>query len=104
MEGPSTGYLVFFIVVIVGVVLIAGIGFILLLVTIFRKRKNETPVNTNPAVIDIPRPPAKNLKICPTCQSTYTDESLKYCLSDGALLEPVGGASDETETVIRQST
>ncbi|MGB7924783.1 MAG: hypothetical protein WCF57_16190 [Pyrinomonadaceae bacterium] len=26
------------------------------------------------------------MKRCPTCQSTYTDESLKFCLQDGAAL------------------
>ncbi|HJU52968.1 MAG TPA: nuclear transport factor 2 family protein [Pyrinomonadaceae bacterium] len=31
------------------------------------------------------------MKRCPTCQSTYTDDSLTFCLTDGAAL--VGGAA-----------
>lgn len=30
------------------------------------------------------------MKRCPTCQSTYTDESLAFCLQDGARLLPAG--------------
>jgi hypothetical protein len=29
------------------------------------------------------------MKRCPTCQSTYTDDSLDFCLQDGARLAPV---------------
>jgi hypothetical protein len=28
-----------------------------------------------------------NIKSCPTCHSTYTDATLRYCLVDGASLE-----------------
>ncbi len=39
------------------------------------------------------------MKICPTCQTKYTDDTLQYCLQDGAHLE--FGASDTSsmETV-----
>ncbi len=49
------------------------------------------------------------MKYCPSCQSTYTDESLRFCLQDGTGL--VGGDSgnyrtqelDERETVVRKN-
>jgi hypothetical protein len=33
------------------------------------------------------------VKRCPTCQSTYTDETLAFCLSDGSTLERVANTS-----------
>ncbi len=33
------------------------------------------------------------MKRCPTCQSTYTDDSLDFCLQDGARLAPVSESS-----------
>ena len=38
------------------------------------------------------------MKQCPKCRTTYTDESLKFCLADGTLLE----RTDEMETAVRQ--
>jgi hypothetical protein len=38
------------------------------------------------------------MKQCPACKTTYTDESLLYCLADGAALE-----STEEETLLRTS-
>lgn len=35
------------------------------------------------------------MKQCPTCRTTYTDDTLKFCLQDGTLL--VGAAASETE-------
>ena len=31
------------------------------------------------------------MKQCPTCRTTYTDESLRFCLADGSSLDPVPG-------------
>ena len=44
-----------------------------------------------------------NLKRCPTCHSTYTDETLRYCLVDGAALDDVLGspAAYDPATTIR---
>jgi hypothetical protein len=50
------------------------------------------------------------MKICPQCQNTYTDESLKFCLQDGTQLNSVSSTSqmptvnwnDEPQTVIRK--
>jgi hypothetical protein len=39
------------------------------------------------------------MKQCPTCRTTYTDETLRFCLADGAPLTDVG----EQATVVRQS-
>jgi len=39
------------------------------------------------------------MKQCPACKTTYTDDSLRFCLADGATLEEV---ADEQETVVRQ--
>lgn len=36
------------------------------------------------------------MKICSRCQKTYTDESLNFCLDDGAVLTQVGGANDNS--------
>ena len=38
------------------------------------------------------------MKQCPTCRTTYTDETLRYCLADGGTLVDVG---TEAETVVR---
>ena len=38
------------------------------------------------------------MKQCPTCRTTYTDETLRYCLADGGILVEVG---TEAETVAR---
>lgn len=38
------------------------------------------------------------MKQCPTCKTTYTDDSLRYCLADGGTLVEAG----EHETVLRQ--
>jgi hypothetical protein len=39
------------------------------------------------------------MKSCPQCRSTYSDDSLQYCLQDGAALVPVGTPEQEAETV-----
>jgi Domain of unknown function (DUF4440) len=38
------------------------------------------------------------MKRCPTCQKTYTDQNLSYCIDDGTPLIPV--AADEETTVV----
>lgn len=38
------------------------------------------------------------MKQCPTCRTTYTDETLRYCLADGGTLIDLGG---DVETVVR---
>lgn len=39
------------------------------------------------------------MKICPTCQQTYTDESLNFCLSDGSVLNQVNSDANSQPTV-----
>ena len=51
------------------------------------------------------------MKYCPNCQTTYADESLRFCLHDGAILQSYKSESSqmptevfgETETVVRQN-
>ena len=38
------------------------------------------------------------MKQCPTCRTTYTDETLKFCLADGSTLVDLGS---EAETFVR---
>jgi hypothetical protein len=38
------------------------------------------------------------MKQCPACKTTYTDETLRFCLADGATLTDLGG---EQQTVVR---
>jgi ketosteroid isomerase-like protein len=41
----------------------------------------------------------RRMKRCPTCQSTYTDDSLRFCLQDGATLLSMSGSSGGGPTV-----
>ncbi|MBA3805272.1 MAG: hypothetical protein H0X14_06110 [Acidobacteria bacterium] len=47
------------------------------------------------------------MKRCPTCQSTYTDESLRFCLQDGAALISISGGGptvpDQEKTLLINS-
>lgn len=38
------------------------------------------------------------MKRCPVCQSVYSDDSLRFCLQDGAALESASASSDEFKT------
>lgn len=38
------------------------------------------------------------MKQCPQCRNTYTDDTLRFCLADGTVLERI----DEQETAVRQ--
>lgn len=38
------------------------------------------------------------MKRCPTCQSVYADDSLRFCLQDGATLESASSSADEFKT------
>ena len=39
------------------------------------------------------------MKYCPNCQTTYTDDSLRFCLQDGTQLADVSGMNSEMPTV-----
>lgn len=39
------------------------------------------------------------MKICPTCKQTYADDSLNFCLSDGAILTRINADDDLPQTV-----
>ena len=38
-----------------------------------------------------------SMKQCPVCKSTYTDDSLKFCLNDGAALTAPLSSSEATQ-------
>ncbi|MGB9180303.1 MAG: hypothetical protein WCB68_13805, partial [Pyrinomonadaceae bacterium] len=38
------------------------------------------------------------MKRCPTCGSTYTDDTLRFCLQDGAVLKSVDDEADASST------
>ncbi|MGI8556047.1 MAG: hypothetical protein ACR2LT_06800, partial [Pyrinomonadaceae bacterium] len=41
------------------------------------------------------------MKICPHCQTSYTDDSLQFCLQDGAPLAPINSQNlSEPETLV----
>lgn len=40
------------------------------------------------------------VKHCPTCGSTYTDDTLVYCLQDGAMLQAAGEATNPLNLVV----
>jgi hypothetical protein len=79
---PNVLKLIFIVVGFVSVVILAFI-----LSRVFRKKDRAKTLTDNRTAIDIPRPTAKYFKRCPACQSTYTDESLNYCLTDGTPLD-----------------
>ncbi len=48
------------------------------------------------ACLKVSDEPESQMKRCPTCQRTYTDESLTFCLEDGSpLLSEASASSDE---------
>ena len=44
------------------------------------------------------------MKRCPTCQKTYTDRNLSYCIDDGSPLVPIAEDDDPTVVSRKQST
>lgn len=44
------------------------------------------------------------MKICPTCQSTYADDSLTYCLADGAILSTLRDPHETLRIPAAQNT
>ena len=86
--------------ILLGTVFVISIISTIVYLGVIRKRNNAKPINHNIPATNISRPMEKTFKRCPACQSTFTDESLNYCLSDGTLLEGANNASDEVETVL----
>lgn len=83
---------------ILGLVLGIVIGALAALVFKMSRNKGESarsfvPVaNPSPpkAIEQTVKSAGQQIKSCPTCHSTYTDESLAYCVSDGATLVVIG--------------
>jgi hypothetical protein len=90
---------------VLGLVLGIIIGALAALVFKMSKNKGERAQNFVPP--DNPRPskPAEQapksagqqIRHCPKCNSTYTDESLLYCVSDGTALVAAGGKAQPTD-------
>ena len=57
-------------------------------------------INTPPRAA---RSATSHAKRCPVCKSTYTDEALIYCVSDGASLVPVNDSRSYAEDATRLS-
>jgi len=53
------------------------------------KQVTTLDINTPPRIA---RSATSSAKRCPVCKSTYTDEALIYCVSDGASLVPVNNS------------
>ena len=47
--------------------------------------------------------PVLDMKRCPTCNKTFTDQNLSFCIEDGTPLVPVADSADETTVVSPQS-
>lgn len=43
------------------------------------------------------------MKVCPTCQKTYTEENLNFCLEDGSTLKPVSSAPPADTVLVNQT-
>ena len=93
------GNLVFALIIIASV-FTAGIVFAIVYFAVLRKRNAPRQITDANIIGTIPRPPEQYIKRCPACKSTYTDETLNFCLSDGATLESFNDA--EYETIIRR--
>ena len=95
MDGGNSGVLLW---TIIGIVIGVGIGVLISLV--LRKSKGQPErgqqAQAQPPQLNTPQPfqaPASrataHARRCPVCNSTYTDEALIYCVSDGASLVPI---------------
>jgi hypothetical protein len=79
--------------------ILATVAIIILIARALRKgNKREANVAGSgapvPGIVDQQRGAVgAYVKHCPTCQSTYTDETLAFCLSDGSTLERVANTS-----------
>jgi hypothetical protein len=84
------------------ILIAAIILFVILLAIVFvvflLKKKTPKQIAGNGGTI--PPAAAQSVKRCPKCQSTYTDQSLNFCLTDGTPLLLSGG-DNEFETVVR---
>lgn len=107
--GPSpsppaqTGETAIFLWLVFGIVLGIGIGILLSLA--FRKSQGRRDLEQPAITTSIAPPPASRreaprrkkageyVQRCPACNSTYTDEELKYCVSDGTTLVRVSDKS-----------
>ena len=81
---------------LVGIIIGVALGVRISLALRKSKSKAEKQPQVQPPQINTPQPiqapartAASHARRCPVCHSTYTDEALIYCVSDGASLVPV---------------
>ena len=95
--GPVAG-MFGIVLLILGILLVFAV--IILITRALDKGRRKRPSSARP-VESLPAPevsPQREqagtfAKRCPTCKSTYTDETLAFCLSDGSTLERVAVAA-----------
>lgn len=58
------------------------------------------PLPPKPAVQTVKSAPPGQIRRCPKCNSTYTDESLLYCVSDGTELVAAGGRTSDPQATV----
>lgn len=62
------------------------------------KQITTVGIETRPRATGLTNVLLSRAKRCPICKSTYTDEALIYCVSDGASLVPVNNSpSDDAD-------
>lgn len=98
-DAAPTGSIVKMLLIIIVSVFTAGIVFAIVYFGFLRKRNKPAQITDANIIGTIPRPPEQYVKRCPACKSTYTDETLNFCLSDGTTLETFNDS--EYETIIR---
>ena len=95
MSSEPTAGSAFLLWLIVGVIVGVGIG---VLISIALRKSKSKPeklqaaspqINTQPSFPQTARRAGGRARRCPVCNSTYTDESLSYCVSDGSPLVPI---------------
>ena len=82
--------------------LVAGTIVVVWIIKLLGKNSRQRPPTQMPqaSTPTLSQTPQQMIKRCPQCQSTYTDLTLRFCLSDGAPLETDG--DNEFETVVRR--
>jgi flagellar basal body-associated protein FliL len=87
--------------IIIVLVFVAGVVLAIVYFGFLRKRNKPAQISGANIIGRIPSPPEQYVKRCPKCRSTFTDETLNFCLTDGTPLETFNDS--EYETVVRKS-
>lgn len=114
MAAEATGDSGYLLWIILGIVVGIVLGVLISLALRKSKSKPERSKQAQPPQINAAPPfqaPARTVashaRRCPVCNSTYTDEALIYCVSDGTSLVPVinnSPAQDPGATLLYHET